>query len=348
MKKPFSKAVLFSGGGTRFAIYLGMLDALEENNWKPDLIIGSCGGAFSSVLINAFSNSEDRKNYLKSEEFYHFVTHILLTKHQHLKDIGWFSLKKKFNKKNAPFIENVFDRYLAEMPQNLGKYLPSLQNAGFSKEISTVIIGSKMLFEKSEVDEKRNDRKLYQKILLTDNNTAEKIDVNSIKINSENYINSAVSEEISLRTEFSMLDASRISISDMFYVAPFSKDDENFAGGAIDLVPIELAEFLAEEVCIEKKQSYKPTEEALIRAVLGCSGNARLKEIENFKHSLLIETQNISKDLDGFYNKKFINWKNFKIEMTFPESLKKHQQDIEKQWKYGYDQTIKAMLKREI
>ncbi|MEN4758969.1 patatin-like phospholipase family protein [Chryseobacterium sp. C39-AII1] len=345
MNQKFEKAILFSGGGTRLMIYLGMFSALEELGMKPDVLIASCGGAFAATVINAFSDNLSRKQYLQSEEYYQFVSKTTLTKHRKLNKIGLFTLKKILNKNNAHFIEDVFNRYLVEMNQDLSEDFPSLKNTTFSEEIPTLIIGSEILFDPKKVNQKRNNRKLYQKTIFTDPETAKKITPNQIIINSENYKNSAVENLPKIETQFSMLESTRISISDMFYVEPVFIQGKYFAGGAIDLAPIELAKHLANEVIIEKKQSYNETEEAFVRAVLGYSGNERLNEIEKLTPDFQIDTINIKQDLEGHYLKKSINWLKFKIDFSLPKSYPQFKKDMEKQWQYGFDQTMKSLRK---
>lgn len=343
MNEKFKRALIFSGGGTRLMIYLGMFAALEELEMKPDVLIASCGGAFAATVINAFPDNLSRKKYLQSEEYFQFVSQTALTKYKKLSEIGLFSLKKIFDKRNAPYIEDVFNRYLVEMNQDLSEDFPSLKNTSFSQEIPTLIIGSELNFNPTEIGQKRIDRKLYQKTIFTDTETAKKIIPQQLIINSENKKNSAIEEIPKIRTDISLLTTTRISVSDMFYVAPASLQGKYFAGGAIDLIPIELAKHLAEEVIIEKKQSYTPVEEAFVRAVLGYSGNKRLEEIEEQSPDFEIDTNDIKQKLEGHYIKKSINWRKFEIELSLPKSHQQFVKDMEMQWQYGFDQTMKSV-----
>lgn len=343
MNKKFKRAVLFSGGGTRLMIYLGIFAALEEMDRKPDVLIASCGGAFAATVINAFPDTVSRKEYLKSEEYFRFVMNTTLTRHKKLSNIGVFTLKKLLDKRNAPFAEDVFSRYLVEMPKDLTEVFPSLKNVQFSERIPTLIIGSEILFDPKEAGQERNERKLYRKLIFTDSKTAERVNTEKIVLHSENLKNSAVEKNIEIRTDLSLLESTRISVSDMFYVEPVFLQGKYFAGGAIDLIPVELAQHITEEIIIEKKQSYSSAEEALVRAVLGFSGNERLSEIEKLPASIHIDTSNIKEDLKGHYLKKEINWKKLEIDFSFPKSHRQFAEDMEIQWQYGFDQTMKAI-----
>lgn len=346
MDNKFNKAFILSGGGTRLMIYLGMFAALEKLLMKPDVLIGTCGGAFAATVINAFPNNNLRKAYLKSEEYFKFVTKTRLTKEKKLSKIGLFSLQKILDKRNAPFIEDVFSKYLAEISQDFSQDLPLLKNTNFSKEIPTLIIGSEILFNPKMIGQKRNDNKLYQKIIFTDTKTAKKIDVDKISILSENYRNSAVLKTTKIKTNKSMLASTRISISDMFYVAPVYSEGKYFAGGAIDLIPIELARHMANSIILEKKKSYTTVEESLVRAVLGYSGNKRLDDIQKHTPEHQIDTENIKKELSGYYIKKTINWQKLEISFDFPTTYKQFRKDMDKQWNYGFQQTIKSIQKK--
>ena len=126
MESKFNNAFILSGGGTRLMIYLGMYAALENLEIKPDVLIGTCGGALAATVINSFPDNNARKEYLKSEEYFRFITKKRLTKEKKLSRIGLFSLKKMIDTRNAPFIEDVFDKYLAEIPQDFSEEFPLL------------------------------------------------------------------------------------------------------------------------------------------------------------------------------------------------------------------------------
>lgn len=348
METPFNNAFILSGGGTRLMVYLGMFAALEKLNRKPDVLIATCGGAFAATVINAFPDNESRKEYLKSQDYFNFVTKVQLTTENKLSRIGLLSLRKIREKRNAPFIENVIGKYLAEMNQDLSSHFPYLEKISFSKEIPTLIIGSEILFDPKNIGQERNHRKLYQKVIFTDSMTARKIDLKKVGVSSENFVNSAVSANIKVKTDLSMLTSARISVSDMFYVAPVFLEDKYYAGGAIDLIPIELARHLAKTVIVEEKQSYTLVEEAFVRAVLGYSGNQRLAEIQCQKADFQIDTSHIKTELKGHYIKKTINWRKLEVSLSLPKSYGQFRKDMDRQWNYGFQQTMNCFPKRDI
>lgn len=342
--KPFQSSLLFSGGGTRFALYNGMYAGLCAINKVPELLIASCGGAFAALIINAFPSNEERKTYLQSEEFYQFIKSLYLTPYSKLSRLGILALQKRYDQRFAPLIEDVYQRYLVVMREELREVLPSLAKVAFSASLPTIIIGAKMLFAPNECGTPRGNRKLYQKVFFTDPETAQKISLKAIQHTDPNYTNSAVASDILLNTETLMLTASRISISDMFYVSPVYHQEAYYSGGAIDLIPMELANALSVNIIAEQKQSYSPTEEALVRAVLGFSGNKRLASVTSYP-AQWVDTRQATTMLKGFYSEKYIDWKRFRIGIHFPKDYPTYRQQIDKQWEYGY-QTILNTFKQ--
>lgn len=336
--KPFHNCLLLSGGGTRFALYNGMYAALHALGKAPDLLIASCGGAFAALVINTFATDKERKAYLQSEEFYEFIKSLSLTPYSKLHRLGILALQKRYNKRRAPFIEDVYQRYLVTMREELSSLLPSLAQVSFSTTLPTIVIGAKMLFAAHECGKPRGERKLYQEVLMTDPMTAQRINLSAIKHTEANYTHSAITADILIRTDMPMLTAARISISDMFYVAPVAYKGAYYAGGAIDLVPMELASALSTNVIAEEKQAYSPTEEALVRAVLGFSGNERLASVASYP-AQWIDTRGATTALKGYYSEKYINWKRLSIGIRFPKDYPTYRQQIDQQWDYGY-QTI--------
>ncbi|MCS4303358.1 patatin-like phospholipase family protein [Chryseobacterium sp. BIGb0232] len=343
MDEKFKRSVIFSGGGTRLMIYLGIFAALDELGMKPDILIATCGGSFAATVINAFPDHFSRKEYMKSEEYYQFVSKTALTKHKKLSEIGVFSLKKCFDKRKAPFIEDVFNRYIVKMPQDLSECFPSLKGTRFSKEIPTLIIGSELLFSPQESQQTRNEKKLFRKVIFTDSETAKKINAEHISVTFNSFKNSAVEKDSKLITDASLLESTRASISDMFYVSPVLLKQSYFMGGVIDLIPIELAKHLSQEIITEKKQPYTSIEEALIRSVFGFNANERLLETNQIKVDYQIDTTSIKEVLKGHYPEKSINWKKLEIDFSLPKTYQQFVQDMEMQWQYGFDQTVKGI-----
>ncbi|GAF58264.1 hypothetical protein JCM18902_1039 [Psychrobacter sp. JCM 18902] len=74
--KPYERVQLFSGGGSRFAYYLGSYAALVAHDLKPDIIVGTCGGSLSAYLVNLAPDPKDLQALMCSHELYHVISAI--------------------------------------------------------------------------------------------------------------------------------------------------------------------------------------------------------------------------------------------------------------------------------
>lgn len=332
---------MFTGGGTRFAIYGGMLQALEEAGLNIRFIVASCGGAVAASVIRAFDSHPERKAYFQSEEFYCFIRSLGVTRQAGLHRLPAYCLGKLFDQRNAPFVENVLDRYLVDMPGNLSVYLPSL-NCQAPTAIPTIVVACRALFEASDVNGLRRERKLYQRVLFTDAETARKIVLPPDYVS---YQESAVGSGYDIVTGIHSLVASRISLSDMFYVAPVNCNGVWYMGGAVDLVPTELASSLGYGLIAEYKQRYSRLEESLVRAVMGFSANQRLAESEQVEIACRIDTSDNERQLRKNYIGKRIDWRHGRFTITNDITYPEYCRQIEAQWNFGYERTRQALWK---
>ena len=120
----------------------------------------------------------------------------------------------------------------------------------------------------------------------------------------KSYEGSAIDSQVELFQDVPLPIATRISVSDMFYVQPVHYKGAYFAGGIIDLMPIELAEQLGETIIFEKKKGFGTIDEALIRAVFGYSGNRRLQEVMTHSVNYWVDTADMNQALSGHYIEK--------------------------------------------
>lgn len=61
---------MFSGGGFRFGYYLGSYACLYDEGLQPDVIIASCGGSLSALLVDIAPSSKDLYQLSQSRELY--------------------------------------------------------------------------------------------------------------------------------------------------------------------------------------------------------------------------------------------------------------------------------------
>ena len=115
-------------------------------------------------------------------------------------------------------------------------------------------------------------------MLFTDAETARNIDLPAVNCNFKSYEGSAIDSQVELFQDVPLPIATRISVSDMFYVQPVHYKGAYFAGGIIDLMPIELAEQLGETIIFEKKKGLAPSTRHLLEPYLDIVETADCKK----------------------------------------------------------------------
>ena len=62
----YERALILSGGGSFGAYHIGVLQYLEEINWRPDIVCGtSVGSIISSLLCSGYSSNEIKELFLQ-------------------------------------------------------------------------------------------------------------------------------------------------------------------------------------------------------------------------------------------------------------------------------------------
>ena len=162
-KKPYPTVAVFSGGGTRYALYLGMYAAMQHYGVKPDLLIAACGGSIAANIINSFATDEQRKAFIQSEELYRFVQNTRMTRFKMLYKIGVYCQRKVRNTFYAPYIENIFDKFIVDMPTDIRPLLPSL---AVRPTLPTIVVGARLLFDRADIGKERNGRNFIGRCFL--------------------------------------------------------------------------------------------------------------------------------------------------------------------------------------
>jgi hypothetical protein len=96
----------------------------------------------------------------------------------------------------------------------------------------------------------------------------------------------------------SLSDAVRISVTDMIYLPTAQAAGARWLGGAVDLMPVELAAELAEDVWIDLKDAVpRWTMEPAWRAVLGFNAKRRQEEIDDTPVALRFDNRALKRDV---------------------------------------------------
>lgn len=281
-QRHFKKIQLFSGGGFQSAVFLGYSDGLRKRGWLPDLVIGTCGGAFAALLTSSLPNPEDRIAFLRSPEFYEELRRVVINKSKTnsstlLSEVTHLEIQAV---SETPFLPlpNVFRK------EDVALWLPlrfnfSLAALSFSASgVRSIIVASHFLFGPGEEGTSSGDasRKWYREAYFTDAQTARLLE-NRVSTMAALYPQSAIDSNTEVHTDWTLGDAARASMADIRYIQPVQKGDQYYGGGFLDLFPVELALELGQEVVAVRPTSFSHIENVVMRTSFGVDGNERFR-----------------------------------------------------------------------
>jgi hypothetical protein len=333
----YQTCMLLSGGGFRYGYYLGMHAAVVERYKAPNLLLGTCGGAIAAAIIQGLPDDQQRKNWIASEQMYEFWRTLKANPQAKFTRALWGATKRKFTSKHAIYIPDLFNDYLFEIQQYVP--LPTLETA--NPEIAVAVIAGKLLYTQAEIGQQRGNKKLFKEIIFCNEKSS---DLLAGMPSSVAHHDNAIDSQLLIDTQMPINEAARASVSDMFYFRCHSYQANHYVGGAINLLPIEIAKCLAHETIIEIKSPYDQSLSIpALQAVFGINGNQRLREVAKQVVTLAIDTSDMQTALKSARIQKRINWRENQIELMAPPSYKEYVRMIDAQWQYGYDRATHAI-----
>ncbi|WP_367106068.1 patatin-like phospholipase family protein [uncultured Psychrobacter sp.] len=320
MSPIYDRVQLFSGGGSRFGYYLGSYAALCEQDLKPDLIMATCGGSLSALLVEIAPEPHQLKQLAQSYELYHVLQAIQAVSLASSKSTRpnffqnairrWYLFNRPKKLAELQTLE-MHDQLLAEL-QHLAMFEVSNENQWLNelmdlkqkaeskisqnraKENSApdiAIIASRLIVKESQTDSKSVQ---LQEVLFASSkvmNYTNQVSQQSTGLNcpTHRYAPNRLLPDIFISniTDAGIEQAVRASMADMYYLTPIQVAKLGWClGGVIDLTPIELASQLGATVFAETKAGYDTKLAApAIKRVFGFDPNSRLQVVHDFLHA---------------------------------------------------------------
>ena len=312
--KPYERVQLFSGGGSRFAYYLGSYAALVAHDLTPDMIVGTCGGSLSAYLVNLAPDPKDLQELMCSSELYRVITAIRhvapdeASKRLKIRCMTqafkrWRLTKQKANGQRQQQADN-YERILDELQQlamfrvdNEEQWLDEL--FGFSLKHNNnlcnptapeiAIIASRLYPTANQgitaSNSVHNDFRLQELLFAPPRLAA--LDLIAEKLNSpaHTFATGRITQSVKTLTKWDFAPAIRASMADMYYLPPTHIAALGWClGGVINLTPIELACQLGHSVFAETKAGYDSWLAApAIQRVFGFDPNERLAQVHGYQ-----------------------------------------------------------------
>lgn len=330
--------MVFAGGGFRFGAYLGMYAAAVNAGKKPDILLASCGGAIAAAIIHALPDDDARKAWLCSQAMYDYCKQARSTPHAALYRVLLRALQRRFSKRKAPRIPDLFSEYLFEPPA-AAIPLPPVDSYPGQPELA--IIGAKILFVPAEVGQARGTRKLFAETVFADQRVHNLLRFATAAVAQDPWQGSTIAAELCFERLYPLASTVLISTADVVYFPAVSHLGQRYSGGAVDLFPIEIARQLAREIIMEFKA---PLDRHFAQPawlhVYGIDGNARLAQVQqNAGHAdneVWIDTRDIRQKLRTDQVQKKFDWRTGRLSLVAPKTHADFVAQMQAQWRYGY------------
>ncbi|WP_294771857.1 patatin-like phospholipase family protein [uncultured Rhodoferax sp.] len=337
----YQRCMVMAGGGFRYGIYLGMYAAANEVGQRPDLVLATCGASIPAALIHSVPDDAGRRAWLASPDMYAFWRSFqsVAPLHRTL----WRVARRALQMAPAPTVPDLFQDYLFDPPAALPAFPVPAQKG----PTDVAIVGSRLLFGPGDVGEPRGQRKLLEETVFCSPRAAQLLHGAPSPFADARWGNTAVAPTVSTDSTMPLVDAVRISVSDMYYFPAYRFGATHYMGGVVDLFPIELAQRLAQEITMEFKQEFEPlTSAPAVRSVLGLDANRRLRHVHAQSASAWIDTSDITKALPTQTLHKTLAWRSNRIRLRAPASHAEFAQHMQDQWDYGYQRAMEAFTRR--
>ncbi|WP_413190114.1 patatin-like phospholipase family protein [Psychrobacter sp. AT9] len=333
--KPYERVQLFSGGGSRFAYYLGSYAALVAHDLMPDIIVGTCGGSLSAYLVNLAPAPKDLQELMCSRELYRVITAIrhiapdeankrLKIRYMTQALKRWRLSRQLSNRQKQQQADN-YERLLDELQQlamfridndgqwldELSRFSPKQNNNSFNTAAPEIAIIASRLYQAPNqalnqtptADNSVYDEFKLQELLFAPPRLAvsEHFD-EMLNSPAHTFADGRIHQSVNVVKQWEFNSAVRASMADMYYLPPTPIDDLGWClGGVINLTPVELACQLGQTVFAETKAGYDSWLAApAIQRVFGFDPNERLAQVHGYqpmKTSSLVKSERNSHQL---------------------------------------------------
>ena len=321
--KSYERVQLFSGGGSRFAYYLGSYAALVAHDLKPDIIVGTCGGSLSAYLVNLAPDPKDLQELMCSRELYRAITairHVAPAEANRRLKIRYMTqaltrwrLSRQVSNRQKQQQADSYERLLSELQHlamfridgerqwldELSHFSPKHSHNSFNTAAPEIAIIASRLYQapnqtlnqmptadSSVYDEFKLQELLFAPPRLAASEHFEQM----LNSPSRTFADGRIHQSVNVVKQWAFDSAVRASIADMYYLPPTPIDDLGWClGGVINLTPIELACQLGQTVFAETKAGYDSWLAApAIQRVFGFDPNERLAQVHGYESAEIL------------------------------------------------------------
>lgn len=328
----YQRCLVFAGGGFRLGYYLGVHAAAEKCGCAPDVVLVSCGGALAAAVIATLPDAASRRDWMAGPAMYNYLRQLTASRQATpFNTLAGVALRW-LRQPSAARLPDLWHDYLFETPGTV-----PLPGAPLHDAPALVMVGTRLLFAPEEAGAPRAGRRLFAQVAFCGPRAASLLADMPAPAADPRWSTGAVAPQLEVDGSMALADAVRISTADIFYFRSHAHGGQHYTGGLIDLFPIELAQRLAGEVCMERKPPFNPwLALPALQAVFGINGAARLQHVHAQHVAAWFDTSDVYQGLRQHGIGKRIDWRRNRVTLDVPATQAEFAAQVQTQWDYGY------------
>jgi hypothetical protein len=296
VQKKYRRCLVLAGGGGRLGVHLGFHAAACEAGLPPDVLLGTCGGALVAALIHSEPDPARQLALLAGPEMYRFWCAVQPRSPANFAAALAGVARRALDVRLAPRVPDHDRDALFKVNGDWPKPRWRSNSAG----PDVVVLGARLLAASNDIGQARSGRALMEAVAIGPSRACALLANAASAVGTGAHAGSAVAPKLATAdaSAISLSDAVRISVTDMIYLPTAQAAGARWLGGAVDLMPVELAVQLAEDVWIDLKDAVpRWTMEPAWRAVLGFNAKRRQHEIDHTPVALRFDNRALERDV---------------------------------------------------
>ena len=292
----YRRCLVLAGGGGRLGVHLGTHAAACEAGLAPDVVLGTCGGALVAALVHVQPDPGLQLDWLSGPGMHRFWCAVRAREPAGLGRAAAGLARRLLDPRRAPRVPDLDADALFEAAGPWPDWAWRDDGAG----PDAVLLGARLAYDRADIGDLRAGRALFAPVAIGPARATALLRDAPAATGTGAHAGSAVAPTIAVAgpAELGLADAVRVSMTDMVYLPPAGAGGARWLGGAVDLMPVELAARLAAEVWIDRKDPIpRWTMAPAWRAVLGIAADQRQREVDAAPVALRIDHRGLGRAL---------------------------------------------------
>lgn len=331
---PYGHVMVFAGGGTRLAYFLGLHAAACEAGHPPDLLLATCGGAWAAAVLHRLGDPAAARAWLMGPEAHEFIGAVRVAAHLSTPRALWRAAHRWLDRSVAPRVPDVWGDVLFEVDRPVP--LPPAAPGRAGPDVA--VVGARVLVPRSLAGQRRNGRMLFEETVFGPPAVAQHLAGQPCALAASV---GTLAPTVATRTDVPLEQAVRISMTDLQYLsAPdVPRPDgsgavDAFVGGFVDLCPIELARHLGQRISVERKPAFGSLlAEPALRHGLGLDPARRLRQVQAQHADWWLDTHDMRAAVPPLLRRRLSP---HGLQVDAPATLADHADRVAQQWDYGF------------